>query len=146
MADELNPDFPVVTGDYLLTQGWRVQLPAPFNRRIEDGSLVLWQPALTFWINIWHNDRKASVDELFEHATRELNLQRRNEQVTKTDTLALLTYELTELAGEPDAPEAHSVNAYIAASAGLVQVCAYVDSPEARLLSLDVIRSIRADR
>ena len=142
MNDELNPDFPVVTGDYLLTQGWRVQLPVPFNRRIEDGSLVLWRPDLTCWINIWHNDRQASVDTLLEEATRGLNAQRRDEQVVKTDALALLTYELTELAGEPEAPEAHSVNACIAAPAGLVQVCAYVDSPEARLLSFEVIRSI----
>ena len=81
MNDELNPDFPVVTGDYLLTQGWRVQLPVPFNRRIEDGSLVLWRPDLTCWINIWHNDRQASVDTLLEEATRGLNAQRRDEQV-----------------------------------------------------------------
>ena len=143
--DELNPDFPVVTGNYQLTAGWRVQLPLPFNRRIEDGSMVLWNPELTVWIDIWHNDRKAGVDELLEEATRNLPAQRRDEQLNKTSALALLTYELTELAGDLEAPEAHSVNACIAAPAGLVQVCAYFDSPEARLLGLEIIRSISVD-
>ena len=63
MSDELNPDFPIVDGDYHLTGGWHIVLPQPFNRRIEDGSLVLWTGELTFWFNVWNNERKASVND-----------------------------------------------------------------------------------
>ena len=142
---ELNPDFPVVTGHYQLTDGWRVQLPQPFNRRIEDGSLVLWMPELTLWINLWHNESKASVDELIARATDSLNPQRSDEQLEKTAGMVRLTYELTEQADDPETPATlatHSINAYIAAPAGMVQMSAYVDSPDARALAYDIIRSV----
>ena len=37
------PGFPVVQGDHALTATWRMHLPQPFARRVEDGQLDLWR-------------------------------------------------------------------------------------------------------
>ncbi len=144
ITTELNPDFPVVVGHYQLTQGWHVELPQPFNRRIDDGSLVLWMPELTFWINIWHNDRQASVEQLLADATRQLSPLRRDEQLVQAGGMTRLTYELTEADDEPDAPDTTSINASLVAPAGLLQLSAYADSPAARDLAYQIIASVSA--
>ena len=59
----LNPRFPIVEGRYHLTDTWSVELPDKFNRRVEDGDLVLWRPGMTIFIAIWNNDRSESVAE-----------------------------------------------------------------------------------
>ena len=58
----LHADFPVVEGLYQLTDGWSVSLPGKFNRRIEDGDLVLWHAELTLWIAVWKNDQGVSKE------------------------------------------------------------------------------------
>lgn len=40
----------VVQGEVQVAEGLVVHLPTPFRSRVEDGSLVLWRPGLTFWI------------------------------------------------------------------------------------------------
>jgi hypothetical protein len=142
LSDELNPDFPIVDGDYHLTSGWHIVLPHPFNRRIEDGSLVLWTGELTFWFNVWNNERKASVDELLASIRQHVSPERNAEKVERTETLTRLTYELDE--PDPESGEAHpSVNGYVIAPSGYVQVSAYYESPFARILAERMIASIR---
>jgi hypothetical protein len=147
MSTELHPDFPVVTGNVVMTKGWRINLPEGFNRRIEDGSLVLWRPELTFWINVWNNDAKASVDELLTRLRGQAHPDRRDEQLERSDALVRLTYALAEAdeAAEGEEPAANSINGFIIAAAGYVQISAYYDSAPARALADEVIRSVRAD-
>jgi hypothetical protein len=49
----LNPKFPIVVGDYALTDNWAITLARKHNRRIEDGSLVLWRPGFTMWLRAY---------------------------------------------------------------------------------------------
>jgi hypothetical protein len=62
-ADMLHPKFPVVEGRYQMTKEWSVALPEKFNRRIEDGSLVIWRPGFTMWISVWGNDKNETKKE-----------------------------------------------------------------------------------
>lgn len=140
MSTELHPDFPVVSGDYLMTKGWRVALPEQFNRRIEDGSLVLWRPELTFWINVWQGERVVSIDEVLERLLAGASAERTDEQVERTPAMNRLTYELAE-----DGPDSNSVNGYVIFPSGYVQVAACYDSPQARALAYGIIKSMRAD-
>lgn len=145
MAQDLNPDFPVVSGDYLLTRGWRIALPEPFNRRIEDDSLVLWKPELTFWINVWNNDGHASVDELLASIVAHANPARTREKIERGEALARLTYELAEEDAEQPGAMQESINGYVFAAAGYVQISAYWESPEAQALARTIIASVRTD-
>jgi len=61
----LHPDYPVVEGRYNLTNDWSLILDEAHNRRVEDGSLVLWRPSFTVWLNIWNNDKDSSKEERF---------------------------------------------------------------------------------
>ena len=58
---KLHPDFPVAEDNYQMTDEWSLTLPLPFNRRFEEGSLVIWRPRLTFWINVWGNDNRVGL-------------------------------------------------------------------------------------
>jgi hypothetical protein len=49
----LHPDYPTIEGRYPLTSDWELDLPQKFNRRIEDGNMVLWRPGLTLRISVW---------------------------------------------------------------------------------------------
>lgn len=70
-ADMLHPNFPVVEGRYQLTKEWSVVLPEKFNRRIEDGSLVIWRPGFTMWVSVWGNDKNETKKErLWQLRTR----------------------------------------------------------------------------
>ena len=142
MSDQLNPDFPVVSGDYVMTKGWRISLGDQFNRRIEDGSLVLWKPELTFWINVWNNERGASPDELLQEIVVRANPDRTAEKTARVEATIHLTYELAEDDAERPDSASGSINGFIIAAPGYVQVSAYADTPEAHALAYRIINAI----
>ena len=145
MSSELHPDFPVVTGDYVMTMGWHIKLGQQFNRRIDEGSLVLWRPELTFWINVWNNDGQVSVDGVLQRLLADASPERTDEKVDTSAAMSRLTYELAEDDAERDESGGESINGFVIYPSGYVQISAYYDSPEARALAYDAIASVRAD-
>jgi hypothetical protein len=144
MSTELHPDFPVVTGDYAMTKGWSIVLPDAFNRRIEDGSLVLWRPELTFWINVWNSEGQASIDDVLARLLAAASAQRTDEQLVKEGAMACLTYELADDDAERDESDGNSINGFVVYPSGYAQLAAYYDTPQARTLAYAIIRSVRA--
>lgn len=57
---DLHPEFPIVSGHYRITKEWSLNLPIELNRRVEDGSLVLWRPEFTLWLEAWGNNKSES--------------------------------------------------------------------------------------
>ena len=49
----LHPGFPAVHGHHQLTSEWSMRVSEPMNRRVDDGTLVLWRPGLTFRFGAW---------------------------------------------------------------------------------------------
>ena len=142
---DMHPDFPVVTGDYAMTKGWHIALPEEFNRRIDEGSLVLWRTELTFWINVWNSEGKVAMAEVLERLRAEASPARTGEQVDTTDTMIRLTYDLAEDDSERADADSSSINGFVIVPTGYVQISAYYDSPDARVLAGVIIRSIAAD-
>jgi hypothetical protein len=143
VSTELHPDFPVVTGDFVLIKGWRITLPDPFNRRVEEGSLVLWRPELTLWINVWNNDHQRTIEELLQKILPTLSPERRDEQIERAGKVSRLTYELAE--EETGKEKSHSINGYVISIAGYVQISAYYDTPQGRNLGYRIIHTIGPD-
>jgi hypothetical protein len=54
----LPPGVAVAQGRLLLSEDWHLHLPTPFRRRRQQGSLVLWRPALTLWIDVDDHDAR----------------------------------------------------------------------------------------
>jgi hypothetical protein len=145
MSTDLHPDFPVVSGDYAMTKGWRIKLEQDFNRRIDEGSLVLWRPELTFWINVWNSDGQVAVDDVLKRLLADASAQRTDEQIDSIGEMARLTYELSEDDAEREQSSERSINGFVIYPAGYVQIAAYYESPEARAAAYDIIRSVRVD-
>ncbi len=142
---DMHPDFPVVTGDYPMTKGWHIALPLEFNRRIDEDSLVLWRPDLTFWINVWHSEGKVAMADILERLRAEASPARTGEQVDTTDAMIRLTYDLAEDDSERADADSSSINGFVIVPTGYVQISAYYDAPDARVLAGQIIRSIAAD-
>ena len=140
----LHPDYPVVSGDYQLTGDWSLLLPESFNRRIEDGQLVLWRPQLTFRIIAWGNDHNTSAESRLVSIMDAASLQRAHEQVERGDGLIRLTYELTEHDDMRARPHYNSISACVISADGHLQISAYFDSADARDLAYRVIHSANA--
>jgi hypothetical protein len=140
----LHPDYPVVTGTYQMTDEWAVALPDRFNRRIEDGSLVLWRPTLTFWIVIWGNDKGTSEEDRLTSILETAGDLRGEQQIERTEKLVRLTYELPEEDRSRPKSAYKSISGYVIAPIGHAQISAYFDTPAARTLGYKVIHSVRA--
>jgi hypothetical protein len=139
----LNPDFPVVSGAFGMPNQWTLTLPVQFNRRVEDGSLVLWAPDLTFWIDIWNNDANLSMQDQTARILKDANPARRAEKLERSGALLRLSYELTEEDSEQATMQHSSISGHVISASGYVQIAAYYDTPEARLLGYQVIESVR---
>ena len=59
----LNPDFPVVEDKYQMTEEWSITLPGKFNRRVEDGGLVIWRPGFTIRVSALNSDKNQSKED-----------------------------------------------------------------------------------
>ena len=58
----LHPEFPVVEGKYQMTKRWSLTLPGKFNRRSEEGDLVIWRPGFTIRVSALNNDKNESKE------------------------------------------------------------------------------------
>lgn len=95
----LHPDFPVVQGHHRLTPEWAITLAEPFNRRIEDGDLVLWNPRITVWMTIWHNDEDASIQARLDDLKQHMSPDAEAIEQEQPDSILFYAYRLAE---EPD--------------------------------------------
>ena len=128
MPDQpLHPKFPVVDGLYQMSPEWAIRLPRPMNRRIEDGSLVLWRPGLTAWIILWGNDehqpaaeRLASVKDEMSHVAFEVA-----EHIA--EPAATLSYRLRE---QHDRGPVEALYSFTFNASGHVQLAVYFDKPD----------------
>ena len=139
----LHPDYPIVTGQYQMTDEWTVMLPEKFNRRVEEGSLVLWRPALTFWVIIWGNDGDVSTDERLTSILAAASSLRTDQQIERTGDIIRLTYELPAEDTSRSQPAYRSISGYVISALGHVQISAYFDTPLARTLGYEVIHSVQ---
>jgi hypothetical protein len=139
----LHPDFPVVEGDYRMTDEWSLTLPVPFNRRIEDGSLVVWRPGLTFWIAVWGNDHDETADERVRWILDAASPGRVQQRIDRQGGLVRLTYEMLDEDPDREPSVYPSIAGYVLSDRGHVQISAYCDDAAAWSLAHDVIRSVR---
>lgn len=92
----LHTDFPVVEGVYQLTNDWSVSLPGKFNRRIEDGDLVLWRADLTLWIAVWKNDQDLSKESRLDCIKKAMSAQAYELDLSSDATPLRFSYRLKE--------------------------------------------------
>ena len=138
----LNPDFPVIDGDYQMTNDWAITLDQPHNRRVEDGSLVIWRPGFTLWINVWNNDNNQSIDERLERIKSDASEDAYLEETHEKGGVRTFKYRLNEMRGDD---LVYAVYGFVFSSddEGYVQVAAYFDVEGDYDAAKDIIDGIR---
>jgi hypothetical protein len=118
------PGFPLVQGEHSLTVEWSVQLPEQFARRVEDGSLVLWRPGLTLWIAVWGNNNNETQAERLAWIKAEASPGRVDVRESDRGGVMRFSYRLRD---ENDDGTVESLNAYVIADDGHLQLSVYFD-------------------
>jgi hypothetical protein len=123
-ADTLHPKFPVIEGHYQMTKQWSITLPEKFNRRIEDGNLVIWRPGFTMWINVWGNDKNEKKAERLKSFRTGIPLQSFDINEAKYSDVLVFSYRLKEEATDNRAPALYG---FAFGERGHVQASIYFD-------------------
>jgi hypothetical protein len=100
----LHPDFPIVDGHYQMTKEWSVVLPEKFNRRFEEGSLVIWHPGFTIWTAVWGNDRNESKEMRVQQLVSRISSQAYDVEKSEHGGSLMLSYRLREGAEDKRVP------------------------------------------
>jgi hypothetical protein len=129
--DCFHPEFPVVTGDHQLNSTWCVSLPLKFNRRIEDGSLVLWRPGITLYFNDWGNDRSQPIDIRLEQLKADISPDGFELQDQYTESIQRFSYRLVE-------GSVHALYGFVIDKDGHLQVAIFFDNKS----DIDLVRSM----
>src|SRR5262245_31429443 len=136
------PGFPLVEGDYALTESWSIHLPQKFARRVEDDCLVLWRPGLTVWLSAWGNDKNESQAKRLKRIKKDASLGRFAEFESQSGDLTRYMYRLLD----EESPE--GLYAFILNDDGHLQMAVYFDDPAdeaaARALAESVAERRRA--
>jgi hypothetical protein len=134
----LNPDFPTAAGRYQITREWSVTLPGEFNRRVEDGALVLWRPGLTVWMLVWGNDHAESLQARLNGLRRRRSPQAFDEEVLNEEGLTRYAYRLSE---QRDDGLLCALYAFAIGASGHVQAAIYCDDEAELVVAKQIWRS-----
>ena len=133
------PGFPLVEGNYALTETWSIRLPEPFARRIEDGSLVLWRQGLTIWLSVWGNDNNESQSERLEWIKREASPDRYSEKESISDGLTRYSYRLRD---ENDDGPLEALYGFAISDDGHLQLSVYFDDVADEISANQLVGSV----
>jgi hypothetical protein len=136
----LNADFPIVEGAYRFTDQWLIDLPRKFNRRVEDGDLVIWRPAFTIYIAAWNNDNNGSKADRLLWLKNEMSKDAFAVQEIEDGDIIRLGYRLTE---DRDEGTVHAWYGFAIGDDGHVQIAIYFDDGSDLDMAQNVWRSIR---
>ncbi len=131
--------FPIVEGTYKMTKDWSVVLPSQFNRRIEDGDLVIWKPGFTLWITVWNNDKSETQEERLAWIQGDSSAQAFDEITESSDGLMRYAYRLREESEDDREPAFYC---FAIGSRGHVQMAIYFDAPDNIADAMSIWRSL----
>jgi len=133
---EIHPDYPVVEGDYELTADWMLTLPLPCNRRIEDGSMVLWRPGFTIHIVAWDNTPGDSIEDRLQQLQESMSADATNIKQGTDDGVSWVTYDLRE-------DDQDTISYFAVEEKSQLLASFYFDDKEGRTMAEAVALSIR---
>jgi hypothetical protein len=135
----LHPDYPVVEGQYELTDEWSLHLPERFNRRVEDGDLYIWRPGLTLILAVWGNDKSETSAERLAWIREDMSPKAYDVRAEDRGELVSLSYRLREAS---DDNRVDALYAFVVASSGHLQVAFYFDDESDCELARRILGSV----
>lgn len=135
----LHPNFPVVKGRYQITKEWAVDLPGEFNRRFEDGSLVIWRPGFTIWTTVWNNDHDETLDQRLNWIEADSSPDAHSQETEKVGGLIRYAYRLEEESHDSRRPAFYC---FAIGQNGHVQMAIYFDREDDLATAKQIWRSL----
>jgi hypothetical protein len=136
----LHPDFPVVEGEYRMTEGWSITLPKKFNRRFDDNSLVIWRPGFTIWITVWGNDRNESKEEQLAWFKKRMSPDAFDLEELSDNGVLRFAYRLKE---RSDDNRVAALYGFAFGDDGYVQTAIYFDDEDALPIAKTIWMSLK---
>ena len=163
MAARSPYDYPLVSGEYQMTENWLIRLPGEFRRRFEHGSLVIWRPGITVWIDAWQTRKERSQADSLARRKRIMSREAFDVVEESAGSLLRFSYRLREGSGggvlnrvlgwlqrraHPDLREARAPSLYglVAGVTGQVQMAIYFDDEEELPLAMALWRGVEERR
>jgi hypothetical protein len=131
--------FPLFEGRYELTAEWSLELPSKFARRIENGSLVLWRPGLTLWMDAWGNDHATSRTVRRGEIKSKISANATAVRESADARTSRLTYRLRDT--NDDGP-VESLTTFVFSDAGHLQMAIYFDSLADEPIAVAIAESV----
>jgi hypothetical protein len=123
----LNPKFPIIEGEYIITKDkkWKIYLPEKYNIRFEDKKLVIWKPGLTILTTAWNNPKNESSDKRL--ADWKLLMDKKAYDIVeiKKDDRLIFSYRLNELREQNE--KVYALYGMVFKESGLLQIAIYFD-------------------
>lgn len=122
----LHPKFPIIEGTYQMTDNWAVTLDQKYNRRIEDGSLVIWRPGFTIWTKVWNLKADETPEIRLQALKEDISEDAQNIVEISEEVPLLLSYQLKEDSDDDRQPAFYG---FAVSASGHVQIAIYFDHP-----------------
>jgi hypothetical protein len=135
----LNPEFPVVEGTLQMTKSWSMTLPDKFNRRIEEGDLVLWRPGFTIWVSALNNDHDESEADRMAWLRDEMSPDAFDVEDVSDDNVVRLAYRLNE---ESEDQRVAAFYGFVVGANGHIQLAIYFDDEQDEHLARKIWLSV----
>lgn len=133
------PGFPVVEGEYILTDTWSIRLTERFARRVEDGCLILWRPGLTLRMVAWNNDHGETQAKRLSWIKESASPGRYAEQEFTTHDMIHYSYRLCD---ESKNGPVETLSAYFLSQDGHLQMAVYFDDPRDEDTARQLVESV----
>ncbi|MEQ9314277.1 MAG: hypothetical protein RLN72_00410 [Henriciella sp.] len=140
VEDGLHPKYPIVEGDVPLTARWQITLPQKFNQRIEDGTLVLWRPGLTVWLNAYGTEDGMSIDERIARDRANASDDAVDMEQFESGGVTYLIYRLDH---EAESDASHSLYGFAHATDGQIIAAFYFDNEAELSVARAIAGSLR---
>jgi hypothetical protein len=135
----LHPEYPVVEGVYQMTDHWSVTLDQKHNRRIEDGSLVLWRPGFTIWTTVWNGKEGETPEQRLKSLKEGISDKATEVKEEKHGAVLGLSYRLDEESEDKRQPAFYG---FAVGPAGHVQMSIYFDDEKDAATAREIFKSL----
>jgi hypothetical protein len=127
-AEGLNPGFAAVVGPQPLPDGWSIDLPCLFNRRVEGERRVFGRPGVTVYLSLERIERPATPDQRLDHMKKIIPPHAFALEETRGERLARLGYRVdASYRGEEGDRPLHVFYGFAFTAGGYADLTIYCD-------------------
>lgn len=138
----MSPKFPLLVARVEIASRWSLHLPVVFQQRLEEGSMVLWRPGITFWITVWNNDHRESAARRKASFQSEASPEKFDEREWSKGKRLYYSYRLIE---ESEDERQAALYGFVFSEHGHLQMACYFDDEEDAELAYDILKSVNSD-